>query len=135
MKIRVTLTVFAIGILSCVAFGQEKKPKAKMDMTKPAIEQFKNVQILKTATTGEFLGYMRAFNASLGVECGFCHVDGDRASDDKKEKVVARKMLTMTHDINDKFFAGKMEVKCITCHNGKEHPVTEMPAAAGERKN
>lgn len=132
MKSRATLLALTFGILSCVsvAFGQDAPPKkAKMDMSKPATEQFKNVQVLKTLSTGEFLGAMRSFNASLGVECGFCHAQ-DRSSDEKGEKVMARKMLTMTHDINEKFFAGKMEVKCFTCHKGASHPVSDAPAAA-----
>ena len=40
---------------------------------------------------------------------------------------MARKMLTMTHDINEKFFDGKMEVKCFTCHKGASHPVSDPP--------
>ena len=44
---------------------------------------------------------------------------------------MARKMITMTHEINEKNFAGKMEVRCYTCHKGSEHPVSEPPAGAG----
>jgi len=133
MKIRVTLLTLILGM---AAFSQDAPKKSKMDPNKPAGEQFKNVQILKEVPSGQFIGYMRSFNASLGVECSFCHAQ-DRSSDEKEEKVMARKMLTMTHDINDKFFAGKMEVRCFTCHKGVSHPVSEPPAAAGgaERKN
>jgi hypothetical protein len=133
MKIRVTLLALTFGIL---AFSQDAPKKSKMDPNKPAGEQFKNVQILKEVPSGQFIGYMRAFNASLGVECTFCHAQ-DRSSDEKEEKLMARKMLTMTHDINEKFFAGKMEVRCFTCHKGASHPVSEAPAAAGgaEKKN
>ena len=107
-----------------------------MDPNKPAGEQFKNVQLLKTVPSGEFLGYMRSFNAALGVECGFCHAQ-DRSSDEKGEKLMARKMITMNHEINEKFFAGKMEVRCFTCHKGVAHPVSEPGAAAApaEHKN
>lgn len=127
MKIRATLLVFTLAALLCVplAFSQEKK---KMDPNKPAGEQFKNVQILKDVPSGQFLQYMRAFNASLGVECTFCHVQ-DRSSDEKQEKLMARKMITMTHEINEKNFNGKMEVRCYTCHKGASHPVSEPPAA------
>ena len=133
MKIRVTLLALTFGIL---AFSQDAPKKSKMDPNKPAGEQFKNVQILKEVPSGQFIGYMHAFNASLGVECTFCHAQ-DRSSDEKEEKLMARKMLTMTHDINEKFFAGKMEVRCFTCHKGASHPVSEAPAAAGgaEKKN
>jgi len=130
MKIRATFVTLTFSVLSCVslAFGQDAPPKkAKMDMTKPAGEQFKNVQILKAVPSGEFIATMRSFNAALGVQCDFCHAQ-DRSSDEKGEKLMARKMLTMTHEINEKNFNGKMEVKCFTCHKGAEHPVSEPPA-------
>jgi photosynthetic reaction center cytochrome c subunit len=128
MKMRATLIALTFGILSLVplAFGQEKKPKG--DPNQPAGEAFKNVQILKTVPRGQFIQYMQAFNKSLGVECSFCHVDGDRSADTKEEKLMARKMLTMTHEINEKNFNGKMEVKCYTCHKGASHPVSDPPA-------
>ncbi len=116
-----------------MAVSQEKSPQKKWDPDKPAGEQFKNVQLLKAAPSGQFIGYMNAFNAALGVNCAFCHLE-DKSSDDKMEKVVARKMLTMTGEINAKFFAGKMEVRCYTCHKGAARPVSEAPSAkaAGE---
>jgi hypothetical protein len=131
MKNSATLLALTFGLLSCVslALGQDAPPKKqKMDPTKPAGEAFKNVQILKTVPTGDFLAAMRSFNAALGVECSFCHAQ-DRSSDEKGEKVMARKMLTMTHDINANFFNGKMEVRCYTCHKGASHPVSNPPAA------
>lgn len=124
MKIRL-----AVIALLCVLslFGQEKKQK--MDPNKPAGEQFKNVKVLTTVPSGQFLQTMRSFNAALGVECSFCHVQ-DRSSDEKKEKLMARSMITMSHEINEKFFKGEMEVRCFTCHQGKEHPVSAPPSAA-----
>ncbi len=74
---------------------------------------------------------MRAFTAALGVQCNFCHVQGDFASDDNPKKETARMMLTMARDINTKLNApqGKRLVSCYTCHRGSEMPATE-PAAA-----
>lgn len=130
MKIRVTLLALTFGILSCVplAFSQDAPKKSKMDPNKPAGEQFKNVQILKDVPSGQFMTYMRAFTVALGVDCNYCHVQGDRASDDKGPKLMARKMIAMTHEINEKNFNGKMEVHCYTCHRGSEHPMSEPPA-------
>lgn len=128
MKFRVTLIAMTLGVL---AFGQEApKKKMNIDPNKPAGEQFKNVQVLKDVPSGQFLQYMRAFNASLGVQCSFCHVQ-DRSSDEKHEKLTARNMIKMTHAINDQFFAGKMEVRCYTCHKGAEHPVSNPPEPEG----
>ncbi len=138
MRIRATLLAFIFGVLcASLALSQDAPPKKmKMDPNKPAGEQFKNVQVLKEVPSGQFLQYMRTFSASLGVECNFCHVQ-DRSSDEKSEKLMARKMITMTHDINEKFFEGKMEVRCYTCHKGAEHPASAPPegAAPAERKN
>lgn len=138
MKNRATVLALTFGLLSCVSLGlgQEPQKKGKMDPTKPAGEQFKNVQVLKDVPSGQFLQYMRSFNQSLGVQCDFCHVQ-DRSSDEKHEKVVARQMITMSHEINEKFFNGKMEVRCYTCHKGVHHPVSQPPAAegGGEHKN
>ena len=119
MKFRATLLAVTFGFLTCgsLTFGQEKK--AKMDPNKPAGEQFKNVQILKEVPSGQFIQTMRSFNASLGVTCEFCHVDGDRSADTKPEKLMARKMLTMTHKINEENFNGKMEVRCFTMSQGR----------------
>ena len=65
---------------------------------------------------------MRSFSMSLGVECDHCHVPNDFASDDKPAKIMGRKMLTMTHNINDQTFGGKMVVRCYTCHRGHAEP-------------
>ena len=83
--------------------------------------RFKNVQILKDLPASQFLDAMRSFSMSLGVDCHYCHVD-NFASDDKPAKGMARKMLIMTHSINDSTFGGKMEVRCYTCHRGQAEP-------------
>jgi len=76
-------------------------------------------------------GIMRQFTVALGVNCQFCHIQGDNSSDDNPKKLVARSMITMAHDINSKFPAveGKMYVTCFTCHRGKTTPETVAPAA------
>jgi hypothetical protein len=83
--------------------------------------RFKNVQILKDLPASQFLDAMRSFSMSLGVDCHYCHVE-NFAADDKPAKGMARKMLTMTHSINDSTFGGKMEVRCYTCHRGQAEP-------------
>ena len=87
-----------------------------------AAEHFKNIQILKDRPASSVIDTMRAFNMSLGVNCEFCHVQGNFASDDKPKKVTARKMLTMTAAINQQNFNGNMQVRCYTCHQGHEEP-------------
>ena len=86
----------------------------------------KNLKVLQPA---DVRPAMAAATAGLGVQCGFCHVQGDFASDDKQEKVTARMMFEMTRDINAKFTDGKAHVSCYTCHRGQQEPVAAPPAA------
>src|ERR1051326_5170232 len=113
----VSAAVIVVGF----AFAQEPAPPAHRQMpdpNKPAGEAFKNVQLLKEVPAGQFLKAMQQISASLGVQCNFCHVQNDFASDEKQEKKTARSMITMVHTINQQFFDGKMEVRCYTCHRG-----------------
>jgi Photosynthetic reaction centre cytochrome C subunit len=75
---------------------------------------------------------MRSFVAGLGLAdkggCNFCHDATDRASDAKKEKVMARMMISMAKDINSKFPDGKVHVTCFTCHRGSTEPLMAPPA-------
>jgi len=74
---------------------------------------------------------MRSFVAGLGLAdkggCNFCH-EMDRASDAKKEKVMARMMISMVKDINSKFPDGKVHVACFTCHRGSTEPLMAPPS-------
>src|SRR5436190_24344993 len=82
----------------------------------PAAEQYKNLQVLpKDISKEQLFPIMKGFAQGLGVRCVHCHVgeEGkplstlDFASDAKKEKLVARKMLTMVHRINEQDFGVK----------------------------
>jgi hypothetical protein len=74
-------------------------------------------------------GVMRKYTVALGGNCDTCHVQ-DRASDENPHKVIARKMITMTKEINAKFEDGKEHVTCYTCHRGAHDPLTAPPADA-----
>lgn len=89
----------------------------------------KNLKILKPE---EVRPAMSAYTRALGVNCDFCHVQGDRASDENPKKNTARMMIAMVKDINAKFpdAASKTYVTCYTCHNGKSTPLTAPPAPA-----
>ena len=78
---------------------------------------------------------MKSFNTALGVQCTFCRVPGNFASDDKPEKVTARRMITMVQDVNSKYFDSMDMVACYTCHRGDHHPQMAPPAAdSGARR-
>ena len=90
----------------------------------------KNVQLLKGLTPMQLDRTMEFIRASLGVNCFYCHVGGegqkwDPASDDKPAKVTARKMIGMTMEMNAKFFEGRTEVTCNSCHRGSTRPVAQ----------
>jgi photosynthetic reaction center cytochrome c subunit len=57
--------------------------------------------------------------------CSYCHADGEDLSSDKLyTKVVARRMLQMTRDINShwKNHVADTGVTCYTCHRGQPVP-------------
>jgi hypothetical protein len=99
----------------------------------------RNVQVLpKDWTPQQVQQFMRSTVApGLGVMCGHCHV-ADRASDEKKEKVQARKMLQMLMAINDQHLKDvgdptvAQKVTCYTCHRGTTKPLTAPPSGGGD---
>ena len=108
-----------------------------------AIPPMTNLQVWpKDASPAQVLQTMGAFNESLGVECNYCHVDGNHASDAKREKRVARQMILLRDSINVMLaaFVGKpagagptsgsalpgapVRVLCRSCHRGLPVPTT-----------
>jgi photosynthetic reaction center cytochrome c subunit len=94
---------------------------------KLAEEQFKNIKVLKGVPADQIFPSMQFITASLGVECEYCHVRGDKGlefeKDDKKTKVTARKMMEMMFAINKENFEGHRDVTCYSCHRGAADPV------------
>ena len=84
-----------------------------------------NLKVLKADTLRQS---MQAFTKSLGVQCTYCHVMGNFASDENPKKEVARMMISMARDINAKFPDGQPHVSCYTCHRGAEKPLMDAPA-------
>jgi hypothetical protein len=88
-------------------------------------KRFKNVKTpLKDLPASEFIDSMHYFAWSLGKNCEFCHVAHKMDVDDKKEKKTARKMIEMTASIDAEHFKNHPAVRCFTCHEGHEHPLT-----------
>lgn len=105
----------------------------------PAETIFKNIQVLKGVPAGRFLDTMEGFSHALGANCRKCHDTENFASDDKDDKKVARGMITMTRDINEKYVKtmpgldSDAFVSCNTCHHGQSHPNAKpKEPAAGE---
>ena len=97
-----------------------------------------NLKILqKDISEDELHHVMREYSRALGVKCGFCHErkegqkHADFASDNKPEKLVAREMMLMVNDINNKYLAtagkGRFEkISCVTCHMGRKAPIISV---------
>jgi hypothetical protein len=130
--------VFGISVAAA-----QTAPPAPPPMTFAA-PPHKNLKVLPADISGpQLIATMKFFSQSLGVRCTFCHVgaDGqplssfDFASDAKREKQTARKMLAMVHRINQEDFGvtdfSKVKVTCFTCHRGSQHPETQIPPPAG----
>ena len=106
---------------------------------KPVEQTRKNIQVLKGLPESQLFLEMNFISASLGVQCGFCHVNKGRnaqtgqtdwvwESDDKQEKKTAREMMRMVLSINGpEFGLSRGQVTCYTCHRGQEHP-QNLPA-------
>lgn len=98
---------------------------------KKAEEVFKNIQVLKGVPANQLIPAMEFISSSLGVECSFCHVEGQFEKDNKKPKRTARKMMHMMFALNRGDFGGHREVTCYSCHRGGRSPVS-TPIPDGE---
>jgi|SRR5450432_281631 photosynthetic reaction center cytochrome c subunit len=131
MKANARMVQLVASILVTAIFlGAPERLKAQAPAGKgdggpaPTAEQkFKNIKVLNGIPADQVIPSMQFIAASLGVECEFCHVEHAMDKDDKKEKVAARKMITMMMAINKANFDGDVEVTCYTCHRGAAHPV------------
>ena len=119
-------------VLAALAADAPKAPAAASPDQSKAEVRFKNVQAFKGYPADAVFPAMQFMSAALGVDCEYCHVDREPESDDKKEKKVARKMITMTLAINQNNFDGRVEVTCMSCHRGATDPVAVPIIAATE---
>jgi len=137
LKSAVSLLVFVAiigGIISLTTNSTKVYTPIKETQT-----QWKNLKVLPQDISRDSLFFvMETFNASLGVKCSYCHASQkddstklDFSSDEKRHKIIARGMLEMTNDINEKYFLPHMRdpkpkqvtrVHCITCHRGTTNP-------------
>ncbi len=90
------LILAVVLLLVPVCLSAQDKPKGPPP-------PLKNLKILTGEPREQVIMTMRAFTVALGVQCTFCHVQGDFASDDNPKKETARMMLTMAREINAKF--------------------------------
>lgn len=101
--------------------------------------RWENLKVLPQDISKDSLNnLMKGYNKSLGVDCTHCHTPKeddptklDFADDSKKEKHIARGMITMTHDVNENHFKPyysdpkprtATDVTCVMCHRGTANP-------------
>jgi hypothetical protein len=114
--LRLCVPVLCAGLVSTLTVAAQQAPAAPpaaAGATRPAPPPYvpKNLKVLPDNTNLRVV--MRAYAGALGVECEFCHVgpdpvthrDGDRASDANPMKDVARYMIRMNDDLNEKYMA------------------------------
>ena len=104
-----TLIIFGLLV---VAVGAQQPPEGAAGAP-PGQRQERPPENLKLLQPAEVRAVMREFRTGLGVQCEFCHVQGNRASDEKPQKLTTRKMIAMTRGINAQFTdASKVHVTC-----------------------
>ena len=136
------VALFTFSVLALAFF----LPKAQMQTTQTtqttqvltAGQKFKNIKVLNDMPADQLGKVMNLMSASLGVNCNYCHVEGDFAKDGKEEKETAREMITMTLGLNKNYFDNRPEISCNTCHQGHTHPQSainfDAPAAESRPK-
>jgi len=97
-----------------------------------------NTQVFpRTTPVADVVSAMRNFTGALGVRCQFCHVGSegqplaqfDFASDQKRNKLVARQMMRMVAEINKRLDTiparsqPPVTATCMTCHRGVSRPI------------
>jgi hypothetical protein len=145
MNVRGTVAL----ILGCTLFGSAasvvskgQSPEAPADLTfagesaQPKSGSLKtNLTVLpKSMSAADIIQVMVSYTQELGVQCAFCHVENpqtqqvDFASDENPRKQIARVMIGMLSDINNKYLPQVGDrryaapISCGNCHQGQTYP-------------
>jgi hypothetical protein len=119
---------FAASLSSLGMAQPAQTPAAPAAPQEKTVDQTrKNIQVLKGLPDSELGTVMQYVATSLGRRCDYCHVNkgGNNwvwESDEKEEKLTARKMMTMVLALNKDNFRNSPTVGCYTCHRGRSTP-------------
>ena len=87
---------------------------------------YKNVQVLQDLSVGQFTRLMVSITNWVAPTqgCAYCHNTNNMAEDSRYTKIVARRMIQMTQNINANWQQHVVEtgVTCYTCHRGNPVP-------------
>ncbi len=91
-----------------------------------AAKAYKNVRVLGDLSVGQFTRLMVSITTWVAPKqgCAYCHNVKNMADDTNYTKVVARRMLQMTQNINGNWqsHVQNVGVTCYTCHGGNPVP-------------
>jgi Photosynthetic reaction centre cytochrome C subunit len=126
------VTTIGVAFLATLGLRAQapQQTAAPADQGPSAKEKFKNIKVLNIPAS-QLRDTMEYFTAALGTNCATCHVVGpsqDFASDDRRPKDTARKMIQMVDAFNanpDKLIT----LTCATCHHGKPQAERTPPLA------
>ena len=118
---------FAVSLTTLGIARPAQTPAASAASPEKTVDQtHKNIQVLKGLPDSQLGTVMNYIAVSMGRRCDFCHVNKGGnwvwESDDKEEKLAARKMITMVLALNKDNFRGSPTVGCYTCHRGRNTP-------------
>ena len=118
----------AVWLLSVALVGGQAAPAQSGAQDQMLAENvFQNVTALRGISVDEFMGTMGVFSAALGFSCEDCHTASSNnwanyAQDTSPRKQMARQMVRMMAEINERNFGGQQVVTCFTCHRGGNRP-------------
>lgn len=100
-----------------------------------AREVYQNVPVLGNISADEFNYLMIAITSWIAPAeqgCNYCHNPENMASDEIYTKVVARRMIQMTQNVNSQWanHVKQTGVTCYTCHRGNAVPSAVWTTAA-----
>jgi hypothetical protein len=124
------MNLVVVSVFLTIALGLSSPVFAQAPT--PTVVDSPTVKVLTGLLAPQFQEEMNFMTQALGVSCNTCHAPrGNFASDEKPEKLTARRMLEMTRAINKQFFPDHKpqpnesvlgRVTCYTCHQGERTP-------------
>jgi Photosynthetic reaction centre cytochrome C subunit len=132
-------TLSGIVFAACMVGSVSADPSAARKAT-AAAGPLSNLKVLPIDSSYiDIVLMMNAYSRELGVQCSFCHAQDpksqviDFASDQSPAKLVARVMIGMVRDINEKYLAQVNDrryaspITCGNCHQGRTFPPAYEP--------
>jgi len=127
--------IFLVSVVQFYAFT----PQTNGTVSNQPHPRWKNLKVLpEDISMDSLMDLMHGYENALAVKCSYCHAPKkdnpeklDFASDEKIEKEIARGMITMTREINEKYFKPHFPdpkpkqvqvVNCVLCHRGTSNP-------------